>query len=153
MERMEEFVCKVWEGRWRVIPHDVLPEWLKDNDFLLHGHRPPCLLSGPVLRAFSEYTPRQATSGHISWVVCSSCAWASFICFAPTSPLWPPAGKGGLWIILPGGHSLPFFLMAVPHSLLPLRRGLQDLLQTGLLWYCSSDYGKFCSLALLLLLL
>uniref|UniRef100_A0A8C2P3H7 Adiponectin receptor protein 2 n=1 Tax=Capra hircus TaxID=9925 RepID=A0A8C2P3H7_CAPHI len=24
MERMEEFVCKVWEGRWRVIPHDVL---------------------------------------------------------------------------------------------------------------------------------
>lgn len=41
MERMEEFVCKVWEGRWRVIPHDVLPDWLKDNDFLLHGHRPP----------------------------------------------------------------------------------------------------------------
>uniref|UniRef100_A0A8C4R0C1 Adiponectin receptor 2 n=1 Tax=Eptatretus burgeri TaxID=7764 RepID=A0A8C4R0C1_EPTBU len=31
----------VWEGRWRVIPHDVLPDWLKDNDFLLHGHRPP----------------------------------------------------------------------------------------------------------------
>ncbi|RMC02688.1 hypothetical protein DUI87_19876 [Hirundo rustica rustica] len=59
MERMEEFVCKmhcwssipcvsvnsfnpqVWEGRWRVIPHDVLPDWLKDNDYLLHGHRPP----------------------------------------------------------------------------------------------------------------
>ncbi|XP_039366459.1 adiponectin receptor protein 2-like isoform X3 [Mauremys reevesii] len=32
---------KVWEGRWRVIPYDVLPDWLKDNDFLLHGHRPP----------------------------------------------------------------------------------------------------------------
>ncbi|XP_072884169.1 adiponectin receptor protein 1-like [Hemitrygon akajei] len=32
MEKMEEFVFKVWEGRWRVIP---------DNDFLLHGHRPP----------------------------------------------------------------------------------------------------------------
>lgn len=32
---------KMWEGRWRVIPHDVLPDWLKDNDFLLHGHRPP----------------------------------------------------------------------------------------------------------------
>ncbi|KAM4748723.1 adiponectin receptor protein 2 [Rhinophrynus dorsalis] len=41
MERVEEFVCKVWEGRWRVIPHDVLPDWLKDNDYLLHGHRPP----------------------------------------------------------------------------------------------------------------
>lgn len=34
-------LCQVWEGRWRVIPHDVLPDWLKDNDFLLHGHRPP----------------------------------------------------------------------------------------------------------------
>lgn len=32
---------QVWEGRWRVIPHDVLPDWLKDNDYLLHGHRPP----------------------------------------------------------------------------------------------------------------
>ncbi|XP_073178401.1 LOW QUALITY PROTEIN: adiponectin receptor protein 1-like [Lepidochelys kempii] len=41
MGRMEEFVFKVWEGRWRVFPHDVLPDWLKDNDFLLHGHRPP----------------------------------------------------------------------------------------------------------------
>ncbi|XP_029455761.1 adiponectin receptor protein 2 isoform X2 [Rhinatrema bivittatum] len=41
MERVEEFVYKVWEGRWRVIPHDVLPDWLKDNDYLVHGHRPP----------------------------------------------------------------------------------------------------------------
>lgn len=34
-------VVQVWEGRWRVIPYDVLPDWLKDNDYLLHGHRPP----------------------------------------------------------------------------------------------------------------
>ncbi|XP_067863342.1 adiponectin receptor protein 1-like [Heptranchias perlo] len=41
IEKMEEFVYKVWEGRWRVIPYDVLPDWLKDNDYLLYGHRPP----------------------------------------------------------------------------------------------------------------
>uniref|UniRef100_A0A8C9E6K7 Adiponectin receptor 1 n=1 Tax=Phocoena sinus TaxID=42100 RepID=A0A8C9E6K7_PHOSS len=41
MEKMEEFVHKVWEGRWRIILHEVLPDWLKDNDYLLHGHRPP----------------------------------------------------------------------------------------------------------------
>ncbi|KAM4873799.1 adiponectin receptor protein 1-like [Thomomys bottae] len=41
MEKMEEFVYKVWEGSWRVIPYDTLPEWLKDNNYLLHGHRPP----------------------------------------------------------------------------------------------------------------
>lgn len=34
-------IFQVWEGRWRVIPYDVLPDWLKDNDYLLHGHRPP----------------------------------------------------------------------------------------------------------------
>ncbi|KAG8129748.1 hypothetical protein E2320_016458 [Naja naja] len=34
-------LLQVWEGRWRVMPYDVLPDWLKDNDFLLHGHRPP----------------------------------------------------------------------------------------------------------------
>lgn len=28
-------------GTLRVIPYDVLPDWLKDNDYLLHGHRPP----------------------------------------------------------------------------------------------------------------
>uniref|UniRef100_A0A8C0CIE3 Adiponectin receptor protein 1 n=1 Tax=Balaenoptera musculus TaxID=9771 RepID=A0A8C0CIE3_BALMU len=41
MEKTEEFVYKVWEGRWRVIPYEVLPEWLRDKDYLLHGHRPP----------------------------------------------------------------------------------------------------------------
>ncbi|XP_048111487.1 adiponectin receptor protein 1a [Alosa alosa] len=43
---------KVWEGRWRVIPFHVLPEWLKDNDYLLHGHRPPMpSFQGPPLRS------------------------------------------------------------------------------------------------------
>uniref|UniRef100_A0A673K306 Adiponectin receptor protein 1-like n=1 Tax=Sinocyclocheilus rhinocerous TaxID=307959 RepID=A0A673K306_9TELE len=28
MEKMEEFVHKVWEGRWRVIPYHLLPDWL-----------------------------------------------------------------------------------------------------------------------------
>uniref|UniRef100_A0A8C0D930 Adiponectin receptor protein 1 n=1 Tax=Balaenoptera musculus TaxID=9771 RepID=A0A8C0D930_BALMU len=41
MEKKEEVVRKVCEGRWRVIPHDVLPDWLKGKDYLLHGHRPP----------------------------------------------------------------------------------------------------------------
>ncbi|KAG5275293.1 hypothetical protein AALO_G00145790 [Alosa alosa] len=44
--------AEVWEGRWRVIPFHVLPEWLKDNDYLLHGHRPPMpSFQGPPLRS------------------------------------------------------------------------------------------------------
>ncbi|PIO26329.1 hypothetical protein AB205_0218380, partial [Aquarana catesbeiana] len=41
LEDFPETPLPVWEGRWRVIPYDILPDWLKDNDYLLHGHRPP----------------------------------------------------------------------------------------------------------------
>ena len=40
-EQAEEFVKKVWAGAWRVVHHHALPDWLKDNDFLHTGHRPP----------------------------------------------------------------------------------------------------------------
>uniref|UniRef100_A0A1I7YS86 Insulin-degrading enzyme n=1 Tax=Steinernema glaseri TaxID=37863 RepID=A0A1I7YS86_9BILA len=34
-------VVKTWEARWTVQHFDLLPEWLQDNEFLRHGHRPP----------------------------------------------------------------------------------------------------------------
>ena len=40
-EQAEEFVKKVWEAGWRVVHHNSLPNWLKDNDFLHKGHRTP----------------------------------------------------------------------------------------------------------------
>ena len=40
-EQAEEFVKKVWEAGWRVVHHNSLPNWLKDNDFLHKGHRLP----------------------------------------------------------------------------------------------------------------
>ncbi|KAL3315237.1 Adiponectin receptor protein 1 [Cichlidogyrus casuarinus] len=36
----EEFVRTVWMRGWQVVGHHSLPLWLKDNDFLLKGHRP-----------------------------------------------------------------------------------------------------------------
>uniref|UniRef100_A0A8C0NXT1 Adiponectin receptor 2 n=3 Tax=Laurasiatheria TaxID=314145 RepID=A0A8C0NXT1_CANLF len=74
MERMEEFVCKVWEGRWRVIPHDVLPDWLKDNDFLLHGHRPPM----PSFRACFKSIFRIHTETGNIWTHLLGCVF--FLC-------------------------------------------------------------------------
>nr|XP_021522224.1 adiponectin receptor protein 1-like [Aotus nancymaae] len=38
MEKMEEFVYKVWEGRHR---YDMPPDWLKYHNCLLYGHRQP----------------------------------------------------------------------------------------------------------------
>ncbi|XP_069821137.1 adiponectin receptor protein 2 isoform X2 [Dendropsophus ebraccatus] len=74
MERVEEFVCKVWEGRWRVIPHDVLPDWLKDNDYLLHGHRPPM----PSFRACFRSIFRIHTETGNIWTHLLGCVF--FLC-------------------------------------------------------------------------
>ncbi|CAG5134603.1 unnamed protein product [Candidula unifasciata] len=40
-EQAEEFVKKVWAAGWNVVHFHSLPEWLKDNEFLLRGHREP----------------------------------------------------------------------------------------------------------------
>uniref|UniRef100_A0AAV2IZL7 Adiponectin receptor 2 n=1 Tax=Knipowitschia caucasica TaxID=637954 RepID=A0AAV2IZL7_KNICA len=75
MEKMEEFVHKVWEGRWRVIPHDVLPDWLKDNDFLLHGHRPPM----PSFRACFKSIFRIHTETGNIWTHLLGCLFFLFL--------------------------------------------------------------------------
>uniref|UniRef100_A0AAZ3RC46 Adiponectin receptor 2 n=1 Tax=Oncorhynchus tshawytscha TaxID=74940 RepID=A0AAZ3RC46_ONCTS len=74
MEKMEEFVHKVWEGRWRVIPHDVLPEWLKDNEYLRHGHRPPM----PSFRACFKSIFRIHTETGNIWTHLLGCLF--FLC-------------------------------------------------------------------------
>jgi phage antirepressor YoqD-like protein len=40
-EQVEQFAKYVWDNGWRAMPHHALPNWLRDNDFLLKGHRPP----------------------------------------------------------------------------------------------------------------
>ncbi|VDN25745.1 unnamed protein product [Gongylonema pulchrum] len=37
----ETFLKKSWEATWRVQKFEYLPEWLQDNEYLRHGHRPP----------------------------------------------------------------------------------------------------------------
>ena len=39
-EQAEEFVRHVWQAGWKVVNHHELPKWLRDNDFLIAGHRP-----------------------------------------------------------------------------------------------------------------
>ncbi|CAH8550300.1 unnamed protein product [Schistosoma rodhaini] len=40
VEHAEELVIHLWKKGWRVVHHHSLPHWLRDNDFLLRGHRP-----------------------------------------------------------------------------------------------------------------
>ncbi|PAV59612.1 hypothetical protein WR25_08201 isoform C [Diploscapter pachys] len=34
-------ITTTYEARWKVLKYEHLPEWLQDNEFLRHGHRPP----------------------------------------------------------------------------------------------------------------
>jgi adiponectin receptor len=40
-ERLARQVIEAGKRGWRVVAHWELPEWLRDNDFIDHGHRPP----------------------------------------------------------------------------------------------------------------
>ena len=40
-ERLAHQVIEAGKRGWRVASHWELPEWLRDNDFIDHGHRPP----------------------------------------------------------------------------------------------------------------
>lgn len=40
-DKAEEIARRVWEAGWTVVHHNHLPQWLRDNDFLVKGHRPP----------------------------------------------------------------------------------------------------------------
>ena len=46
-EQMEQFAKHVWETGWKALPKHVLPHWLKDNDYIIKGYRPPL----PSIRA------------------------------------------------------------------------------------------------------
>lgn len=151
-------MCQVWEGHWRVIPFHVLPEWLKDNDYLLHGHRPPM----PSFRAcFGSIFRIHTETGNIwthllgGWwilyvgeIVCEPDTYMSG--FPPPHradfiPLFghfdhaaaqrvfhgPTAGESGVRDVLPGGCSLPQFLLALSHRLLPFWEGVANFLQVS----------------------
>ena len=40
-QKIEEKIERITHWVWHVVPFDNLPEWLRDNEFLRHNHRPP----------------------------------------------------------------------------------------------------------------
>lgn len=41
LDQAEELARRVWEAGWTVVHHHSLPSWLRDNECLVKGHRPP----------------------------------------------------------------------------------------------------------------
>lgn len=40
LDKAEELARRAWNAGWNVVHHNKLPKWLRDNEFLHHGHRP-----------------------------------------------------------------------------------------------------------------
>lgn len=46
-KQVEQFAKHVWETGWQTLATHGLPHWLRDNDYIVKGYRPPL----PSIRA------------------------------------------------------------------------------------------------------
>ena len=127
------------------------PDWLKDNNYPLHGRWPPMPSSWACFKSiFCIYTE----TGNI-WTLLLGFARCLFLGILTTLRpnmyfMAPPSGEGGVWDVPPGSGALPQLLLALSHHLLSFRDSLSDFLRTGLCRDCRTDYGELWTLALLL---
>lgn len=73
MEQAEEFMMQLWHqvGRWRVVHYSNLPDWMRDNDYLHWGHRPPLASFRMCLRSiFRIHTETGNIWTHLLGCVC-----------------------------------------------------------------------------------
>ncbi len=85
----EDFVRHVWLRGWNVVQFANLPAWLKDNDFLVRGHRPAL---GSYKNCFKSIFRIHTETGNI-WTHLLGCAlfiaiFASFFVYVPSSLQW-----------------------------------------------------------------
>ncbi|KAH3820040.1 adiponectin receptor protein-like [Dreissena polymorpha] len=82
-EQAEEFVKKVWEAGWRVVHHNSLPNWLRDNDFLHKGHRLP---TNSFLECFKSIFRVHTETGNIWSHLLGMIAFIGITTFFVTRP-------------------------------------------------------------------
>ncbi|EFO85280.1 hypothetical protein CRE_24679 [Caenorhabditis remanei] len=76
-------VTKTYEARWKVLKYEHLPEWLQDNEFLRHGHRPPL---PSVSECFKSIWSLHTETGNI-WTHLIGCVAFFFLaCWFLTRP-------------------------------------------------------------------
>lgn len=82
-EQAEEFVKKVWEAGWRVVHHNSLPNWLRDNEFLHKGHRMP---SNSFIACFKSIFRIHTETGNIWTHLLGMIAFIGISCYFLTRP-------------------------------------------------------------------
>ncbi|BHF61275.1 Adiponectin receptor protein 2 [Sparganum proliferum] len=85
----EEFARHIWLRGWQVVQFAQLPAWLKDNDFLIRGHR-PALNSywGCFKSVFRIHTETGNIWTHLLGCVLFAAIFTYFMIEAPHSIQW-----------------------------------------------------------------
>jgi adiponectin receptor len=83
LDTAEEIAKQVWETGWDVVHHSHLPSWLRDNDYLIMGHRPQL---NSYLECFRSIFRIHTETGNI-WT--HLCGFLAFIVLAASFFIWP----------------------------------------------------------------
>ncbi|KAH9286083.1 Adiponectin receptor protein [Echinococcus granulosus] len=85
----EEFVRQVWLRGWQLVQFAQLPVWMKDNDFLVRGHRPALNSYWSCAKSiFRIHTETGNIWTHLLGCVLFITIWTFFVVFAPESIQW-----------------------------------------------------------------
>lgn len=87
--RMEEWLRDKWEVGREVIHHSHLPKWLRDNDYLVKGHRPPLRSFAACFRSIFRI---HTETGNI-WTHLLGCIFFIFL----TSYFWSRPSVEVVW--------------------------------------------------------
>lgn len=68
LDKAEEFAKRVWTA----VHHQHLPGWLRDNDYLLHGHRPQLHSFAECFRSIFRI---HTETGNIWTHLIGNCLW------------------------------------------------------------------------------
>jgi len=82
-EKAEELARRVWAAGWMVVHHNHLPKWLRDNDFLVKGHRPPM---NSYWKCFKSIFRVHTETGNIWTHLLGSIAFTSIAVYFVTRP-------------------------------------------------------------------
>ena len=137
--------------RWKHVSFEALPEWLKDNEYLLHGHRPPL----PSIRAciksmFRLHTETWNIWTHLLGMVLFLCC-PVFVSFPNEREhkLCPMVREVGYRGLLPRSCPVSQLLFPLPYAQLPFSTCGPPVFKAGLLRH--SPIGHWFQYTLLLL--
>ncbi|KAL1427538.1 hypothetical protein MTO96_017242 [Rhipicephalus appendiculatus] len=132
----------------RLVSHSELPEWLKNNEYIVRYHRPPLYCWRACARSiFSLHTESGNIWTHLLGALGFLALGVHFFRSDVLALDW--AGCLAFGIYFAGAGPVPHSFHDVPHVQLPLRESGEVLLQDGLFRHHGAHSGLLLPVALL----